>query len=82
MGHKILHRKQKILTMGHKILHRKQKIFNRFLSRVPPLVPVMELDMVTLPENLSSPLVLSEVDVASSFVFCVVFCGPLFIFFV
>jgi hypothetical protein len=27
-----------------------------------------------------SPLVLSEVDVASSFVFCVVFCGPMFIF--
>jgi len=35
----------------------------------------------TLPEYLSSPLVFSEVCVAQSLVFCVVFCGLLFVFF-
>jgi hypothetical protein len=38
----------------------------------------MEQELPTLPEHLSSPLVFSGVHVASSLVFCVVFCRSLF----
>ena len=36
--------------------------------------------MRTLPEHLSSPLVCSEISVARSLVFCVMFCRSLFVF--
>ena len=43
------------------------------------LVPIVEQELPTLPENLSSPPVFSGVRVAQSLVFCVVLCGWFFV---
>ena len=42
----------------------------------------MEQELLTHPEHLSSPPVFSEIRVAQSLDFCVVFCRSLFVFFV
>jgi len=42
-------------------------------------MPIVEQELSTLPEHLSSPLVASEVRDARSLVFCVVFCRSLVI---
>jgi hypothetical protein len=48
---------------------------NAFVTRVAWRVPLMEQELVTLPEHMSSPLVYSGVHVARYLVFfCVVFC--------
>jgi hypothetical protein len=39
----------------------------------------MELELLTYPELLCSPLVFSEVCVPGSLVFCVMFCCSLFV---
>ena len=44
-------------------------------------VPLVEQELLTLPEDLSSFLVFSGVCVARSLVFCVVFCRSLFVLF-
>ena len=42
-------------------------------------MPLVEQEMLTLPEHLSSPPVFSVVRVAQSLVFCLVFCVLLFV---
>jgi hypothetical protein len=41
--------------------------------------PLVEQELPTLPENMSSPLIFSEVRVARSLLFSVVFCRSLFV---
>ena len=50
-----------------------------FVTRVKRRVPLVEQELLTLPEYLSSSQVLSGVRVVRSLVFCVVFCRSLFI---
>jgi len=45
------------------------------------MVPLVELELLTLPEHLISPHIFCEVRVAQSLVFCVVFCRLLFVLF-
>ena len=52
----------------------------RFVIRVTQRrMPLVEQKLLTLPEHLSSPPVLSRVHVARSLVFCVVFCRSFFV---
>jgi hypothetical protein len=44
-----------------------------FVTRLKPLVPQVEKELSTLPENLSSPLIFSGVRVTRSLVLCVCF---------
>jgi len=53
----------------------------RFVPRVTRGVPLVERELLALPEHLNSPPVFSGVDVAGSFVFCVVFCRSSFVIF-
>ena len=53
---------------------------NGVVTRVTRRTPLMEQDMLNLSEHLSSPPVLSKVQVAQSLVVCVVFCISLFLF--
>jgi hypothetical protein len=48
-----------------------------FVIRVRWRVPLVEQELLTLPEHLSSPPVVCGVRVAHSFVFCIVFCRSL-----
>ena len=52
-------------------------LITRFVTRVRR-VPLVEQELLTLPEHQSSTLVFSGVRVAQSFVFCVMFCKFLF----
>jgi len=54
-------------------------LITRIWIRVARLVPLLEHEMLILPEHLSSPPVLSGVRVARSLVFCVMFCRSLFV---
>jgi hypothetical protein len=49
------------------------------VTRVKRRVPLVEQELLTLPENLSSSSVISGVRVTRSFVFCVVFCWSMFV---
>jgi hypothetical protein len=48
--------------------------FKQSSSKLHRQVPLMEQELLNLPEHLSSPTVFSEVRVAQSLVFCVVLC--------
>ena len=48
-----------------------------FVRRVTWRVPLVEQEVLTFPEHLSSPLLCNEVCVAQSLVFCGVFCRSL-----
>ena len=66
--------------------HRKMKrcirsVIKQSLTHLICLVPHVEQELLTNQENLSSPLVFSEVRVARSLVFCVVFCRSLPLFY-
>ena len=50
-----------------------------FATRVPGRVPLVEQELFTLPEHLSSPPVFSGVRVTQSLVLCVMFCRSLFV---
>ena len=52
-----------------------------FVTRVTRQVPLVEQELPTLPEHLSSPLGFSGVRVARSFVFCIIFCRSFFVLF-
>ena len=52
-----------------------------FVTRVTRGVPLVERELLALPEHPNSPPVFSGVDVAGSFVFCVVFCRSSFVIF-
>ena len=49
------------------------------MTRVTRRVPHVEQELLTLPENMSSPPVFSGVRFVRSLVFCIVFCGSLFV---
>jgi hypothetical protein len=49
------------------------------ITRLTRRVPLVKQELLTLPENMSSPPVFSGVRVARSLVFCVVFCRSLFV---
>ena len=49
------------------------------MTRVTRRVPHVEHELLTLPENMSSPPVFSAVRFARSLVFHIVFCGSLFV---
>ena len=51
-----------------------------FATRVPRRVPLVQQELFTLPEHLSSPPVFSGVRVTQSLVLCVMFCRSLLIF--
>ena len=50
-----------------------------FVIRVTLGVKLVEQELLTLPEHLSSPPIFSGVRVARFLIFCVVFCKPLFV---
>ena len=50
-----------------------------FVIRVTRRVTLVDRELLTLPEHMSSPPVFSRVRVARSLVFCVVFCRSLFV---
>jgi len=50
-----------------------QNSFTGCVTTVTRWVPLVEQELPTIPEHLSSSLVFSEVRVAQSLVFCVVF---------
>jgi hypothetical protein len=50
-----------------------------FVPRVTWWVPLVEQELLTLPEHLGSPPVISEIRVTRSLVFCGVLCRSLFI---
>ena len=50
-----------------------------YVTRVTRWVPLIEQELPTLPEHLSSPQVFSGVRVTLSLVFCVMFCRLLFV---
>ena len=52
-----------------------------FVTRVTRGVPLVERELISLPEHPNSPPVFSGVDVTGSFVFCVVFCRSSFVIF-
>ena len=52
-----------------------------FVTSVTRRVPLVEQELLTLPEHLSSPLIVSRVRAVWSLVFCVVFCRSLFVLF-
>ena len=52
-----------------------------FVTRVTRRVPLVEQELLNIPEHLRSPPVFGQVYVARSLVFCVVFCRSLFILF-
>ena len=52
-----------------------------FETRVTRREPLVEQELLTIPEHMSSPSVFSGVCVARSLVFCVVFCRLLFVLF-
>ena len=51
----------------------------RFVTRVTRQVPLVELELLTLPEHLSSPSVFNRVCVTRSLVLYVMFCRSLFV---
>ena len=53
------------------------KLYFRVTRRIPPV----EQELLTLPEQLHSPSVISGVRVARSLVLCVIFCRSLFVLF-
>ena len=53
----------------------------RFVTRLTRRAPLMEQELFTFPEHLSSPPVFSGVRVTRSLVLCVMFCRSLFVFF-
>jgi hypothetical protein len=57
------------------------KVIIEFVNTVILRVPLVEQELLTLMEHMSSPLVYSGVRVARSLVFCVMFCRSLFIHF-
>ena len=52
-----------------------------FVTRLTRWVPLVEQELLTLLEHLSSPLVFSGVRVTRSLVLCVMFCRSLFVLF-
>jgi hypothetical protein len=52
-----------------------------FVTRVIRRMPHVEQDLLTIPENLSSHAIISEVRIARSLVFCMMFCRSLFVLF-
>jgi hypothetical protein len=52
-----------------------------FVTRVKQQVPLVEQELLTLLEHLSSPQVFSRVCVTQSLVLCVMFCRSLFVLF-
>jgi hypothetical protein len=50
-----------------------------FVTRLTRRASLVEQELLTLPEHLSSPTVINEVCVTRSLVFCVMFCRSLFI---
>ena len=52
-----------------------------FVTRVTRRVPLVEQELITHPQHLSSPLVFSGVRVTRSLVFCDKFCRSLFLIF-
>ena len=50
-----------------------------FVTRLTQWVPLVEQELLTLPEHLSSPPVFSGVRVTRSLVLCVMFCRSLFV---
>ena len=53
--------------------------YHQFVIRVTQWVLLVQQELLSLPEHLSSPLVFSWVCVARSSVFCVMFCRSLFL---
>ena len=51
-----------------------------FVIIVTRMVPLVEQELLTLPEHPRAPLVFSEVRVARSIIFCVMFCRSLYVF--
>ena len=73
--------KQQSLTHQNSSLFRLQIAVNFCTTTVTRWVPPLEQELPTLPENLSSPLIISVVRVARLLVFSVVFCRLLFVLF-
>jgi hypothetical protein len=50
-----------------------------FVTKITRRIPHVKQELLSLPENLSWPLIFSRVHVTRSLVFCVVFCRSLFV---
>ena len=55
------------------------RLITRFVTRLARQVPLVEQELLTLQEHLSSPPVFSGVRVTRSLVLCVMFCRSLFV---
>ena len=56
-------------------------LINGFVTRVTRRVPHVDQELLPLPHHPGSPPVFSEVHVARLLVFCIVFCGSMFVLF-
>ena len=70
-----------VKTLPSSLLIHDFKYIIEFVTRVTRQVSLVDQELLTLPEHLSSTLVISGVCVARSLVSCVVFCRLLFVFF-
>ena len=67
-----------VKTLPSSLLIHDFKYIIEFVTRVTRQVSLVDQELLTLPEHLSSTLVISGVCVARSLVSCVVFCRSLF----
>ena len=58
-----------------------KKLITEFVTRVTRRVPLMEQELLTLPEHLSPPPVFNGIRVHRPLVFCVMLCRSLFVLF-
>ena len=70
-----------VKTLPSSLLIHDFKYIIEFVTRVTQRVSLVDQELLTLPEHLSSTLVISGVCVARSLVSCVVFCRLLFVLF-
>ena len=71
--------KRKITVVNTSRSFPRSWLITGFVTRLPRWVPLVEQELITLPEHLSSPPVFSGVRVTWSFVLYVYFCRSLFV---
>ena len=69
------------LSATEYLCHKWPRISSRFVTRVTWQMPIVEGELLILPEHLRSLQVFSGVRVTRSLVLCIVFCGSLFVLF-
>jgi hypothetical protein len=57
------------------------RLITGFVTRLTRRVPLVEQELLTLPEHLSSPPVFTRVRVTRSLALCIMFCRSLFVLF-